>query len=299
MAALRIIGDLAKTCYDFMANCQIFEFKFRNFGEKNVAEHTTLIARNVILEAGASYSLPSLFGVVRGFDVAVAVAILQTGGGRDWSISGGLISFGYMAGSIYGNGTYNFNAYPNWSNVTIQISADFTGPLRINGLLPEIYPLADGTFWQSPLGFSGTFSTILGLFTTDPDIVNFNSLNADQVASVKTGAQLHSALAGDDFVFLPDTVVIPSTGKSWDAGKFFLAGEGNDFIHGGNLNDHIAGGAGNDSVSGGNGADILMGGAGDDTFTPGILKRLDGDKIDGGEGADTVMERLKNLQLFA
>jgi len=94
------------------------------------------------------------------------------------------------------------------------------------------------------------------------------------------GAQ-YDALAGDDWVILPDEGVVDA-GNPWDYGRTFSAGAGNDVILGGDGDDIISGGDGNDWLFGADGDDRLVGSAGND-----ILAGGDGsDKLTGSSGKD-------------
>ncbi|TNC47720.1 calcium-binding protein [Rubellimicrobium rubrum] len=140
------------------------------------------------------------------------------------------------------------------------------------------------------------------LFTDGSDRVNFNSLTSDQRLAVNDGADLYGALAGNDTVVLPGTRSISGVTRTWDPGRAFSAGDGNDTITGGQLADNIHGDGGNDTLRGYGQGDRLGGGAGADTLNGGggnddlqgdvgqdILRGEAGDDlIDGGDGQDTL-----------
>lgn len=95
----------------------------------------------------------------------------------------------------------------------------------------------------------------------------------------------------------PDTETID---KGWKA--VFIGSEGADYIFGDDFSDTMYGNGGNDGLHGGGGRDFLYGGEGDDTFIGGegademfgeagddfFWGELDGNKIDGGSGHDTI-----------
>jgi VCBS repeat-containing protein len=109
--------------------------------------------------------------------------------------------------------------------------------------------------------------------------IDFNALAAG--AYDYDGAQ-YDALAGDDFVILPDLATSALPGHAWDYNRTFAAGAGNDVIQGGDGHDGISGGDGNDSLFGGAGDDRLVGAAGNDKLAGG-----DGsDKLTGSAGKD-------------
>ncbi len=91
----------------------------------------------------------------------------------------------------------------------------------------------------------------------------------------------YDALAGNDFVYLPNEATVDA-GNPWDYSRTFSAGAGNDVIQGGDGDDTISGGEGDDRLFGGDGDDRLVGSAGND-----ILGGGDGtDKLTGASGRD-------------
>ena len=109
--------------------------------------------------------------------------------------------------------------------------------------------------------------------------IDFNALPAG--AYDYDGAQ-YDALAGDDYVILPDLATSALPGHAWDYGMTFNASAGNDVVQGGDGNDIVSGGEGNDRLFGGDGDDRLVGSAGND-----ILGGGDGaDKLTGSSGRD-------------
>jgi len=94
------------------------------------------------------------------------------------------------------------------------------------------------------------------------------------------GAQ-YDALAGNDFVYLPNLATVDA-GNPWDYNRTFNASAGNDVVQGGDGNDIVSGGDGNDTLFGADGDDRLVGSSGND-----ILGGGDGsDKLTGSSGKD-------------
>ena len=94
------------------------------------------------------------------------------------------------------------------------------------------------------------------------------------------GAQ-YDALAGDDYVYLPNLATVDA-GNPWDYSRTFNASAGNDVVQGGDGNDSVSGGDGDDRLFGGDGDDRLVGSSGND-----ILGGGDGaDKLTGSSGRD-------------
>ena len=89
------------------------------------------------------------------------------------------------------------------------------------------------------------------IFTSEIDIIDFNSLTAVQRESVNSGDPLYDALSGNDRVTLPNDLAIAGTSKTWDPNSTFFAGDGDDWVIGGALNDIINGGRGRDRIDGG------------------------------------------------
>ncbi|QIG95967.1 hypothetical protein [Bradyrhizobium sp. 6(2017)] len=175
--------------------------------------------------------------------------------------------------------------------------SELLGPTVISPALPPLPgdPPFDGLTYHTFAWAEITLPTMTSLFTTSADIVNFKSLTSDQrTAIIDGGANLYSALNGNDSVTLPDTSTIPGvTGVAWSFGQTFNAGPGNDTVAGGVGDDKIAGGDGDDLLSGGNGTDILDGGLGSDSLYGGVgLDVLSGDDgadlLDGGDGNDSL-----------
>lgn len=96
--------------------------------------------------------------------------------------------------------------------------------------------------------------------------------------------------------FLPSLIVGTNSNDSLAGSRrrdyiFGLAGDdsieglgGNDFLFSGEGNNTVRGGDGQDRIYGGSGRDLLFGDAGNDRF----IDVSGGNKIDGGEGRDTV-----------
>jgi Ca2+-binding RTX toxin-like protein len=84
------------------------------------------------------------------------------------------------------------------------------------------------------------------------------------------------------------TLVSTSGSVQGHAGNNIIVGtSGNDSIDGLGGADNLSGGLGDDTLIGGAGPDGLSGGGGADTFKAGGTE-LDGDRIDGGPGADVL-----------
>ena len=66
------------------------------------------------------------------------------------------------------------------------------------------------------------------MFTPNSDTVDFNNLNAQQITTINSGADLYNALTGNDTVTLPDAA--HATGLNWEYGTKFKSGPGNDRI---------------------------------------------------------------------
>ena len=71
--------------------------------------------------------------------------------------------------------------------------------------------------------------------------------------------------------------------RSGDSADYVSGDLGDDILRGGTGADTILGGAGNDTLFSGGGGDTLAGGAGNDLIV------TTGGRVDGGEGADTIM----------
>ena len=169
----------------------------------------------------------------------------------------------------------------------------FSQPAALGGVFNSTYtndafPQGNGQVYAVNYTFNFTTSPAQ-LFTSGADTVDFNNLDAAQQAAIAGGANLYSALEGNDEVTLPDTTNANQsvdTGKTfsgWDFGEPFNAGAGNDTINGRNGNDTAFGGENNDTINGGAGVDVLAGNEGNDA-------------IDGGTGNDTLSG---DLPLFA
>jgi len=132
------------------------------------------------------------------------------------------------------------------------------------------------------------------LFTVHADAVDFASIDA---GGYLDGSQ-YSARNGDDIVILPANAAT-ALAAGFTEGTWFLAGNGNDQITGGELDDRIDGRAGDDSLIGGAGNDSLIGSSGGDTLDGGPGNDLlDGgssrDLVIGGDGDDTLIGAAKS-----
>ncbi|MGI3187379.1 hypothetical protein ACROHD_20145, partial [Nioella aestuarii] len=117
-----------------------------------------------------------------------------------------------------------------------------------------------------------------GLFTENPDSVDFNNLTPDQVDKIEAllddpgtlDDKLYFADAGDDEVHLPEADKLQlSQNVAFDFTKFFDGERGNDTIFGSLAADKVRGGEDQDSLEGRSGDDILVGGDGNDTLKGG------------------------------
>jgi Ca2+-binding RTX toxin-like protein len=143
----------------------------------------------------------------------------------------------------------------------------------------------------------GVLITVLKgpLFTLLDDAVNFGALTPSQAQSVAAGESLYNAMAGADFVVLPNKAgyqLAPNV--TWDPLVYFNAGDGRDFVIGGDGNDGIVGSRDNDRLDGGAGNDRLDGGAGNDRLLGQdghdlLLGRSRNDVLNGGTGDDTLV----------
>ena len=115
--------------------------------------------------------------------------------------------------------------------------------------------------------------------------VDFDFLSPTQ-KYLAPASNLYLGGDGVDFVTLPDQILIPGTGLTWDPLKTFEGGRGDDAIDGGSLNDTIDGGEGDDRLDGGRGVNTLLGGNGND-----VIRGDQGtfDFVDGGNGIDTIV----------
>ena len=113
--------------------------------------------------------------------------------------------------------------------------------------------------------------------------------NPFRVSSIKL-----SGNAGDDRIFVDDSITLPCTIEGGDGddriqgggGDDFLSGgAGKDIIHGGNGRDRLNGNGGNDQLFGEAGGDRLYGYSGNDSLDGGSSN----DRLDGGAGSDTML----------
>ncbi|PCI57211.1 MAG: hypothetical protein COB36_02810 [Alphaproteobacteria bacterium] len=209
------------------------------------------------------------------------------------------------------------------SGVTLDLSAyeditiDGTGLARdFSGIVTNSYKLLYGgnsidiidtiTPGNTPIitfnnGSSAALNTIL--------VVGYGSDDADAYSELYSQVDdLIYAGGGDDYFIMwygNDTVyggdgndiiraITASENTPDSSGNLIAYGEsGDDYLEGGIGDDELYGGDGNDQISDISGGDnILFGGAGDDIF---FVAWDGGDTIDGGEGMDTVVLSLANV----
>jgi hypothetical protein len=105
--------------------------------------------------------------------------------------------------------------------------------------------IIDGSNFNSNLPI--TLQTSAPLFTTGADIVDFNKLQPNQVASITNGADLYHSLGGTDQVWLPANGTALAPGIKWDSTHVFSVGSPNSVVlpgatvHSGPSNDLIDG----------------------------------------------------------
>jgi Ca2+-binding RTX toxin-like protein len=136
----------------------------------------------------------------------------------------------------------------------------------------------DGDPVATALNFSGADRASVGAITA-------TTINASGMTAASTGTTFNMTAAA--------TSVTTITGS---AGADTLRGDAKSTINGGGGNDTIVGGSGNDTLNGDAGKDTITTGAGNDTVNGGadndtivIAGSLTAaDKIDGGDGTDTL-----------
>jgi len=136
----------------------------------------------------------------------------------------------------------------------------------------------DGDPVATALNFSGADRASVGAITA-------TTINASGMTAASTGTTFNMTVAA--------TSVTTITGS---AGADTLRGDAKSTINGGGGNDTIVGGSGNDTLNGDAGKDTITTGAGNDTVNGGadndtivIAGSLTAaDKIDGGDGTDTL-----------
>ena len=136
----------------------------------------------------------------------------------------------------------------------------------------------DGDPAATALNFSGADRASVGAITA-------TTINASGMTAASTGTTFNMTVAATSV-----TTITGSAGADTlrgDAKSTINGGGGNDTIVGGSDNDTLNGDAGKDTITTGAGADTVNGGADDDTIViAGSLTAAD--KIDGGDGTDTL-----------
>ena len=136
----------------------------------------------------------------------------------------------------------------------------------------------DGDPVATALNFSGADRASVGAITA-------TTINASGMTAASTGTTFNMTVAATSV-----TTITGSAGADTlrgDAKSTINGGGGNDTIVGGSGNDTLNGDAGKDTITTGAGADTVNGGADNDTIViAGSLTAAD--KIDGGDGTDTL-----------
>jgi Ca2+-binding RTX toxin-like protein len=158
---------------------------------------------------------------------------------------------------------------------------------------PFSFLVSDDTFFDSDIGDTLSYSTMLEDGSPLPSWLNFNpetrifsavpGLNDAGTLSLIVTATDKLGLSSSNVFKLNITNLIEATPDDDD----IIGSEGDDYILAGAGNDTVDGGNGNDVIAGGIGSDLLNGGAGDDIFLiDGINKGSD--RFEGGSGFDTI-----------
>jgi Ca2+-binding RTX toxin-like protein len=208
----------------------------------------------------------------------------------------GVVATGQVIQSVYSWTVTNITTGDVGSGYLLRIyeGSDPTAPGNQDGEYYQVFDIAvspgdvltyDPGNYVGQVAYSSLYqiNPLERLFTPSNDgnkavPIDFNSL--PDGAYDPDRAQ-YNALAGNDFVILPDTTTVDA-GNPWNFATTFIAGKGNDVVQGGDGNDSILGGRGNDWLFGGEGDDRLVSSSGDD-----ILAGGDGaDKMTGRAGKD-------------
>jgi len=180
------------------------------------------------------------------------------------------------------------------NTLTYTPDADFTGIDTISYVIDD----GNGGVAGAEVAVTVTPDDII-LFTVNADIVDFDTVNGNDVAD----GNITNALGGDDFVRLPSNgAEAAEAGFGLVTDIFFSAGDGNDTVIGGDLLNIITGGSGDDSLVGGDGGNDLFGSIGSDTLIGGagaefsvggddadlIFGNGGNDILEGEDGGDTI-----------
>ncbi|WP_394730737.1 hypothetical protein [Altererythrobacter sp. GH1-8] len=137
---------------------------------------------------------------------------------------------------------------------TVALYASYTSRLENIGTTPQFV-------YDTSAQFASTYTIEYHyipteVFTEQMDVVDFNNIREATIAGSQNS--FYNALGGSDFVWLPDIENSSMPGLTWEYGRLFQAGDGDDTVFGGNGNDNIHGGLGADSLSGGLGRDVFV-----------------------------------------
>jgi probable HAF family extracellular repeat protein len=189
-------------------------------------------------------------------------------------VSHGFLYTGYAANNPSG-GTYT----------TIADNVFFSG----------INDLGQIVGYTSSEGFVLSPSSVLSLFTTGADTVNFNDLTSTQQTAIQGGADIYHGIGGNDVVSLPNIanyneIVAPGVTLGWTDASVFNTGSklGDNYaVFGADGNYNLVEGAGTENITiNGNGQNTIDAGSGSDTIS---ISGNGNNKIFCATGSDTIV----------
>jgi Ca2+-binding RTX toxin-like protein len=201
-------------------------------------------------------------------------------------------------GATFSTGTFESGGYTlavDAGTYTVTASGGELGGTIVYGDVVVADANVKRDFAADQVQFASAVDGVLSIFgTADHDTIDLSISGSNLIAS-RNGVDaafsasaitsiLVQAYAGDDYVTIGPGVI----------GTYVSAGEGADYLIGGNGNDTLTAGAGKDKVFGGEGDDRLNGNGGHDK----VYGEAGRDRVYGGLGDDTLEGGAHNDRLW-